>query len=53
MGLGIAIGATFLLRPNIIKRSVIFVEIGTVVEEIVLSAKYIVPNVVNHLMCEK
>ena len=34
MGLGIAIGAIFLRRLNIIKRSVIFVEIGTVVEEI-------------------
>ena len=36
----------------IIKRSVIFVEIGMVVEEIVLSVEYIVTNVVNLKICK-
>lgn len=50
---GIVINAILLLKLSIIKRSVIFVATGMVVGEIVLSAKYIVQNVVARLVYDE
>ena len=53
MALGIAINVTSLLRSSIIKRNVISVVTGMVVEKIARSVKYIVRNVEDQLRYKK